>query len=45
LALCIQDAQATAFECRDANREVAQPLLHECRESFNACARACAPPA
>jgi hypothetical protein len=43
-ALCIQNVQATAFECRDGKREVARPQLRVCRDTFNTCARACPPP-
>ncbi len=40
---CIDDAQIDAFECRDAAREFARPLLKQCRKDFRACAKACPP--
>jgi hypothetical protein len=40
---CIDQVQVIAFQCRDAAREVAKPLLRACRRTFRACARACAP--
>jgi len=43
---CIDQAQAVAFQCRDAAREVAQPGFTACRDAFKACVRpACATPA
>ncbi len=41
--LCIDQVQVIAFQCRDAARETAKPLLRECRRTFRACARACPP--
>ncbi len=42
--LCIDRAQVSAFECRDSARELARPLLKQCRKSFRACAKACPAP-
>ncbi|MCC6766387.1 MAG: hypothetical protein IT293_17135 [Deltaproteobacteria bacterium] len=42
--LCIDRAQVDAFECRDAARELARPLLKQCRKAFRACAKACPAP-
>lgn len=41
---CIDAAQIDAFKCRDAARELARPLLKQCRKTFRACANACPPP-
>lgn len=43
---CIDNAQVTAFLCRDAAREAARPGIVACRQGFVTCVRACpAPPA
>lgn len=36
---CIDQAQAVAFQCRDAAREAARPGLRACRDAFRACVR------
>lgn len=41
---CIDDAQVHAFECRDSARELARPLLKQCRKDFRNCAKACPAP-
>lgn len=41
---CIDAAQVDAFECRDAARELARPLLKHCRNAFRTCAKACPAP-
>jgi hypothetical protein len=41
---CIDAAQVDAFECRDGARELARPLLKQCRTNFRACAKACPAP-
>lgn len=41
---CVDLAQIDAFECRDAARELAKPLLKQCRKDFRACAKACPAP-
>jgi hypothetical protein len=38
---CIDAAQVDAFECRDGVRELAKPLLKQCRKDFRNCAKAC----
>jgi hypothetical protein len=40
---CIDEAQIDAFECRDAARELARPLIKQCRKDFRNCAKACPP--
>jgi len=40
---CIDAAQIEAFQCRDAARELAKPLLKQCRKDFRSCAQACPP--
>jgi len=46
LDACIDQAQVVAFQCRDAAREIAWPLLEACRQGFRTCVQACqAPPA
>ena len=42
---CIDQAQVAAFQCRDAAREPATPLLQQCRKDFRSCAQACPAPA
>lgn len=42
---CIDQAQVDAFECRDAARELARPVLKQCRKDFRNCAKACPAPA
>ena len=44
LASAMLDAQADAFECRDAAREREQPGFAGCRTSFRSCVRGCSPP-
>lgn len=41
---CIDKAQVDAFECRDSARELAKPLLRQCRKDFRNCAKACPAP-
>ncbi len=41
---CIDQAQIEAFQCRDAARELAKPLLKQCRKDFRTCAKACPAP-
>jgi hypothetical protein len=41
---CIDKAQVDAFECRDSARELAKPLLKQCRKDFRNCAKACPVP-
>ncbi len=41
---CIDRAQIDAFECRDAARELARPLVKQCRKDFRTCAKACPAP-
>lgn len=41
---CIDAAQVDAFECRDSARELARPLLKQCRKNFRTCAKACPAP-
>ena len=36
---CIDQAQAVAFQCRDAAREAARPGFKACRDAFRACVR------
>ncbi len=42
---CIDQAQVDAFKCRDSARELARPLLAQCRKDFRSCAKACPAPA
>jgi hypothetical protein len=41
---CIDNAQADAFECRDAAREKERPHFEDCRMAFNGCVQACPAP-
>ena len=41
---CVDLAQVEAFQCRDPVRELAKPLLKQCRKDFRACAMACPAP-
>jgi hypothetical protein len=41
---CIDNAQADAFECRDAARERARPHFEDCRAAFQSCVQECPPP-
>jgi len=38
---CIDDAQVTAFQCRDACREGVIKALRQCRVTFRVCIQAC----
>jgi hypothetical protein len=40
---CIDDAQVSAFLCRDTVREEFQPDLARCRAAFKACIKLCPP--
>ena len=40
---CIDNAQVTAFECRDQARENARPGFQTCRARFRDCVQACPP--
>lgn len=42
---CIDQAQVTAFVCRDDAREVARPQIQACRVAFRGCVQACPAPA
>jgi hypothetical protein len=41
---CIDQAQVTAFQCRDTARENVADALRSCRLAFQECAEACPPP-
>jgi hypothetical protein len=41
---CIDNAQADAFECRDAAREKERPHFEDCRVAFQQCVQGCPPP-
>ena len=40
---CIDNAQVTAFVCRDNAREAARPGIENCRQQFKTCVLACPP--
>lgn len=40
---CIDQAQLSAFECRDAAREAEKGNIHACREAFRNCTQKCKP--
>jgi hypothetical protein len=40
---CIDNAQVTAFRCRDDAREATRPDFEACRDAFRACAQLCPP--